>query len=222
MKLLVETVESCSNIVEVNEETQKKSYFIEGSFLHHSEPNRNGRLYEAKVMESAVNKFLDKIKDASALGELNHPNHPQMNMERACIKIQELAFDPKNPSVYGKAKVLGERFPCAGILRGMIDEGIKFGVSSRALGSVKANNEGINVVQPDLTINAIDVVSDPSGPSCFVNGIMEGAEWIFDEKTGIYVVAEEMRATIKKMPAKDVNENALRLFEQFLNKISKR
>lgn len=223
MKFLVEHVEDCSTEVELNEATQEKSYYITGPFAEAGCVNRNNRTYPEAVMEQALQKFSEKIKDNSAMGELNHPNHPQVNPDRAAIKIVEMTFADDGKTVMGKAKVLSpEDFPCARIVRGMIKEGIKFGVSTRALGSVKVNESGVSVVQPDFRLNAVDVVSDPSGPNCFVNGIMENAEWIYDEKTGMYVVAEEIKSVIKKMPAKDVNENALRIFEAFLNKISKR
>lgn len=223
MKLLVETVETCSTEVELNEATQEKSYYITGPFAESECVNRNKRKYPKAVMEQALDNFSEKIKDHSAMGELNHPNHPQVNADRAAIKIIEMKFDSDGKTVVGKAKVLSpEDFPCARIVRGMIKEGIKFGVSTRALGSVKMDESGVSVVQPDFRLNAVDVVTDPSGPNCFVNGIMEGAEWIFDEKSGVYVIAEEMKSTIRKMTSKKVNESAIELFEQFLNKISKR
>lgn len=222
MKLLVETVEQCNTIIELNEETKAKSYYITGPFAESECVNRNKRMYPKMVMESALGTYQTKIKDNSATGELNHPNHPNVNLERAAIKILEMNFDSDGKTVIGKAKVLGDKFPMGTIVRGMIDEGIKFGVSTRALGSVKLNESGISIVQPDFKLNAVDVVSDPSGPNCFVNGLMEGADWIFDEKSGTYIIAEQIKTEVKRMSAKEVEANTLKLFERFLNQISKK
>lgn len=222
MKLLVETVEQCNTIIELNEETKAKSYYITGPFAESECVNRNKRMYPKMVMESALGIYQTKIKDNSATGELNHPNHPNVNLERAAIKILEMNFDSDGKTVIGKAKVLGDKFPMGTIVRGMIDEGIKFGVSTRALGSVKLNESGISIVQPDFKLNAVDVVSDPSGPNCFVNGLMEGADWIFDEKSGTYIIAEQIKTEVKRMSAKEVEANTLKLFERFLNQISKK
>jgi hypothetical protein len=221
MKLLVEQVENCSTEIVLNEETKEKSYYITGPFMEAECVNRNRRMYPKSVMESALNVYSEKIRDHSAMGELNHPNHPMVNSERAVIKIVEMNFGDDGKTVMGKAKVLGDDFPCAKIVRGMIKEGIKFGVSSRALGSVVLK-EGVSIVQPDFKLNAIDVVTDPSGPNCFVNGLMESADWIFDEKSGTYIIAEQIKTQAQKMTSKELEEKAFQLMENFLNQISKK
>lgn len=221
MRLLVEKVEDCITEEIINEATAEKSYFITGPFAEYGVVNRNGRKYPEEVMESAMEVFSGKIRNNSAMGELNHPNHPQINPDRACIKIVEMNFTKGDGRVMGKAKVLGDDFPCGKIVRGMIKEGILFGVSTRAIGSV-IMKEGVNIVQPDFRLNAVDVVTDPSGPNCFVNGLMESAEWIFDEKSGTYIIAEQIKQEVKKMSAKEVEAKQLQIFESFLNLISKK
>lgn len=173
MKLIQELNESVETLVE-NTNSGKK-YFIEGKFLSADIPNKNKRVYPRSVMVRAVENYINSyIKENRALGELNHPsNGPSVNLDKSCHIIESLEF--RGSDVYGKARVLST--PMGEILKTLIDEGVKLGVSSRGLGSLKKLPSGINEVQNDYFIAAVDVVNDPSGIGCFVNGISENSDW---------------------------------------------
>ena len=177
--------------------------------------NRNGRSYPRSVMENALNQYSKLVEDKRALGELNHPSHPNVNLERASHIIESLEWDGNN--IMGKARIMTE-MPMGKIAKGLLDEGVKIGVSTRGLGSLQEKN-GINVVQNDFTMTAIDIVGDPSAPDAFVEGIMEGAEWIYNAATNSWIVAEHVRKTINKMSAKQISDQKAVLFEQFLKSI---
>lgn len=171
MKFFVDLSESVESLVE-NTTTGKK-YFIEGKFLSADVPNRNGRVYPKNVMENAVGKYqTDYIDQKRSMGELNHPQGPSINLDRVSHMIESLKFSGSD--VIGRAKILST--PMGEIAKNLIDEGVKLGVSSRGLGSLKLVN-GINQVQNDFWMSTVDIVSDPSGMGCFVNGIMESADW---------------------------------------------
>lgn len=215
MKFLVESqVESAiSPLIEsVNGE---KKYFIEGIFAQAELKNRNGRLYPKKVLEKAVNNFQSTISSKRAIGELNHPAHPTPNPERASHLIQKLEWD--NNNVMGKAKILTS-LPMGKIAKGLIDEGVSFGVSTRGMGSMIESKDS-KIVKDDYVLNTIDIVSDPSGINCFVDGIMEGQEWIFDAASGDWKMAEQLQSKMKKMSSKDILEHKAQLFEYFLNSL---
>lgn len=175
MKLIKELQEDVEYLVENT--SQGKQYYIEGQFLSADVTNRNGRVYPQNVMEAAVNKFQqDYIRANRAMGELGHPPNPQVNLDRVSHVIKSLDFDKaKKGAVIGKAHIIDT--PMGKIAKSLIDAGVKLGVSSRGLGSIKTIN-GVNYVQEDFTLNTVDIVSDPSGPGCFVSGIMENAEWV--------------------------------------------
>lgn|SRR5574343_19292 len=208
MKLILDLNEGIETLVE-NTESGKK-YYIEGKFLSADVPNRNGRVYPRKVMESAVEKYTkDYIKEQRALGELNHPsNGPSVNLDKACHIIESLEF--RGSDVYGKARVLST--PMGEIVKTLIDEKVKLGVSSRGLGSLKKTASGINEVQNDFFLAAVDVVNDPSGIGCFVNGIMEGASW--EMRNGEWILVEE-----KEDKPQISLEERLELFQRFLESI---
>ena len=216
MKLLREITEDVVPEIVLNESTQEKEYKIKGIFMEADTQNRNNRVYEHKVMSSALNNYKKLIEQKRALGELNHPSNPQVNLDKVAILINNLEFGPDNKKVYGEAKVLDT--PMGKIVKEFLKEGVKLGVSSRALGSVVTKN-GVQYVQPDFRLNAIDIVSDPSGPECFVEGLMESADWIFDEINGVYVIAEKLQEKVSKMSAKEIEAKKLQIFEQFIKSL---
>lgn len=172
MKLLTEVVDQ--NIEYLIENTkQGKTYWIEGRWATANEPNRNGRIYPGEIMESALKKYTEEyILPKRAMGELNHPQGPTINLDRVSHVIENLKMEGNY--VNGRAKVLDT--PMGLIAKNLIDEGIKLGVSTRGLGSLEEKN-GIKLVKSDFFISAIDVVSDPSGNGCYVKGIYEGVDY---------------------------------------------
>ena len=193
----------------------EKGYYIEGVFAQAEKVNRNGRNYPKSVLEKAVEKYLPMIQAKRSLGELNHPPHPNVNPERASHLIQKLEWNGNN--IMGRAKILTS-LPMGKIAKGLIDEGVSFGVSTRGMGSIKEGT-GIKIVQDDYVMNTIDLVSDPSGIDCWVNGIMESKEWTFDATTGNWIIAEKVQAQMKKMSAKQIAEQKSMLFAKFLRSI---
>lgn len=191
----------------VENTTGGKKYYIEGKFLSAEVPNKNKRIYPLKVMESAVDKYKKEyVEQKRAMGELNHPTTgPTINLDKVCHIIESLEF--RGNDVYGKARVLST--PNGEILKSLIDEGVKVGVSSRGLGTLKKLSSGINEVQDDFFMAAVDVVNDPSGIGCFVNGLSENSEWkLIDDK---WVIVEN-QTTVSI-------EEKLELFQRFLNSI---
>lgn len=177
MKILNDLNESIEYLVENT--SSGKNYFIEGNFLSADIPNRNRRIYPKHVMEHAVENYTKEfIKNNRAMGELNHPtpSNPTINLDKVSHVIESLTFN--GSLVIGKARVLST--PMGNILKTLIDEKVKVGVSSRGLGSIKKLNNGLSEVQNDFYLGAIDVVSDPSGIGCFVDGISESSEWILE------------------------------------------
>lgn len=172
MRLISELTESVEYLVESNGKT--KNYFIEGVFMQAEVPNRNKRFYSHSVMENALNKFQENISSKRAMGELGHPNSPNINLDRVSHNIERLVFEKHD--VIGRAKIFDT--PMGKIAKNLIDEGIKLGVSSRGLGSLVPRDNGISEVQNDFMISTIDIVADPSAPSAWVNGILESKEWI--------------------------------------------
>lgn len=225
MKLITEVfTEDCAVITEASE-SGKKNYFIEGIFMQGDIKNRNGRIYPSQVLEKEMKRYNDQfIKTKRALGELGHPDGPQINGDRVSHLITEMKRDGSN--FIGKAKILST--PMGEIVKTFIDEGVKVGVSTRGLGSVKATKEGIMEVQDDFHLATVDVVTDPSGPDCFVRGIMENTEYYYDITSGTWraqqvieeavkEVKKEYRRTIRK-----IDENyAARLFENFIRSLKK-
>lgn len=216
MKLLREIIEDVTPEIVLNEQTNEKEYKIKGVFMEAETCNRNGRMYPKKVMESALKSYQKLIDEKRSLSELNHPANPQVNLDKVSHLVTKLEFADCGKKVLGEAKVLNT--PMGQIVKEFLKEGVKLGVSSRALGSV-VMKDGVNIVQPDFRLNAIDIVSDPSGPECFVNGLMESADWIFDEESGVYVIAEKLREKAVKMTAKEIEAKTLQLFEEFIKNI---
>lgn len=209
MKLFIDLNESVETLVE-NTEAGKK-YFIEGKFLSANRPNRNGRVYPLAVMEGAVGKYQkDYIQQKRSLGELNHPNGPTINLDRVSHMIESLRFE--GDDVFGRAKILNT--PMGEIAKNLIDEGVKLGVSSRGLGSLKSVN-GVNEVQKDFWISTVDIVSDPSGYGCFVNGLQESLDWdVLADGTVQQIVVDHAKKRIDE-------SKAIKAFADFMLKISK-
>jgi len=219
MKLITEIYdEDCAVMTEASEDG-KKGYFIEGIFMQGDIKNRNGRIYPSDILEKEMKRYNDTfIKTKRALGELGHPNGPQINGDRVSHLITEMKRDGSN--FVGKAKILST--PMGEIVKTFIDEGVKVGVSTRGLGSVKATKEGIMEVQDDFHLATVDIVTDPSGPNCFVNGIMENTEYYYDITSGNWRIAEKLEETVKELKKevsvrKPIDEaKAIRMFESFI------
>ena len=213
MKLLYEDIDqsSITRLIEESKTDSKKSYYLTGPFAESERLNRNQRFYTKECLESAVDKFMPMIEARRSLGELNHPPSPQVNPREASHFIQELRWEGN--IVWGKAKVMTE-MPMGKIVKALMDENIQLGMSTRGLGSIKVVN-GINTVQNDYVMNTVDIVSDPSGISCFVDGIMEGAEWIYEASTQSWKKAEAIREEIKRGPSPNAAKQA-EYFASFL------
>lgn len=223
MQLITEiNDEDCQVITEASDDG-KKNYFIEGIFMQGDLKNRNGRVYPSEILEKEMSRYSENfIKTKRALGELGHPNGPQINGDRVSHLITEMRRDGSN--FYGKAKILST--PMGEIVKTFIDEGVKVGVSTRGLGSVKPSKTGIMEVQDDFHLATVDVVTDPSGPDCFVNGIMENTEYYYDITSGNWRIAEKLESVVKEMKkeytqtTKKIDElKALRIFEEFMSSL---
>ena len=214
MKLISEFVDHQIgyNII-TEEKTGKKNYVIEGVFAQADMKNRNGRIYPKPIMEKAINSYNDKqVSKGRAVGELNHPEGPTVNLDKVSHKIEELKFQGND--VMGKATVLNT--PMGMIVQGLLDGGVQLGVSTRGMGSL-VNQNNVMVVKDDFILNAIDIVQDPSAPSAFVNGVMEGVEWIWNNGILEAQTIEKMETEIKKAPRKDLYEVQVREFKNFLS-----
>lgn len=220
MKLITEITETVNVITEAREDG-KKNLFIEGVFLQSNIPNRNGRRYSSEIMEREVNRYMKEIvSKGRAYGELGHPDGPGINLDRVSHIITELRRDGDN--WIGKAKISST--PMGQIAAGLIEDGAQLGVSSRGMGSLKEGKDGIMEVQDDFYLaTAADIVADPSAPDAFVNGIMEGIEWVWNNGKPIAKSLEEMHQEVEKASrAKRLNEQKkLALFERFVKEISK-
>lgn len=214
MKLIVETVEEVKYLVEEN--NGQKSHFIEGVFMQSEQKNRNGRVYPKNVMAREVNRYNEEyIKEKRAFGELGHPDSPSINLDRVSHMIVSLHEDGNN--FIGKAKILGT--PYGNIVKNLIDEGAKLGVSSRGMGSLKPAN-GFQLVQDDYYLaTAADIVADPSAPDAFVRGIMENKEWVYVNGVLCEMEVEQMQKEIKKAKQKQLEEVKLRQFANFISKL---
>jgi len=205
MKLICEVNESIKFLVE--EKEGKKSFFIEGIFMQADIPNRNGRMYRSNILEKEVERYnREYIKENRAFGELGHPQGPSINLDRVSHMIKSLVKEGSN--FVGKAKIMDT--PYGNIVKNLMSEGANLGVSSRGMGSLRANNEGINEVQDDFHLaTAADIVADPSAPDAFVRGIMEGVEWVWDN--GI------LKA--QKTSSKNLEEQKILVFQEFIRSL---
>jgi hypothetical protein len=217
MKLIRETVEETKLIVEDKGLGKGKTYFIEGVFLQSELVNRNGRMYKESTMDREVGRYMqEQVKNNRAYGELGHPDGPGINLDRVSHLIVDLRKEGTN--YIGRAKIL--ETPMGNIARGLLDGGANLGVSSRAMGSLKQNNEGVQVVQDDFMLStAADIVADPSAPDAYVRGIMEGKEWIFVDGKFVEQNIEEVKSFIKKTSSRNLEEAKILAFQHFLSKI---
>lgn len=221
MKLIRETFEDLEYITE-GAEGEPKNLYIKGVFLQSSIKNRNGRLYPEEVMDKEVGRYIkESVNTKSSYGELGHPASPQIGLDRVSHIITELTKD--GPNWIGKARITST--PMGDVARGLIESGGRLGVSSRGMGTVKPNKSGINEVQSDFRLaTAADIVADPSAPDAYVNGIMENVEWLYNEKHGWQMIdlAEQAKVQINQaVRNKKLEEMKLRLFEEYLKKVSK-
>ena len=216
MKLIREEIESVEFVVE--SKNGKKSLYIEGVFLQGNIKNRNGRMYPMETLRREVGRYNENhVQSGRALGELGHPDGPTVNLDRVSHKIVSLRESGAN--FIGKAKILNT--PMGKIASSLIEEGVKLGVSSRGIGSLKMTKEGINVVGDDFMLaTAADIVADPSAPDAFVEGIMEGKEWVWD---GGILREKFAHKTYKQINTlvdqKKLDEQKLNLFSDFLSNL---
>ena len=214
MKLISEFVyhQIGYNII-TEEKTGKKNYVIEGVFAQADMKNRNGRIYPKAIMEKAIGDYNEKqVSKGRAVGELNHPEGPTVNLDKVSHKIEELKFEGND--VMGKATVLDT--PMGQIVKGLLDGGVQLGVSTRGMGSLMQQNNAM-VIKDDFMLNAIDIVQDPSAPSAFVNGVMEGVDWVWHNGILEPQAIEKMETEIKKAPRADLYEVQVREFKNFLS-----
>jgi len=216
MKLIREEIESVEFLVE--QKNGKKSMYIEGVFLQGNIKNRNGRMYPMETLRREVARYNEnRVVAGRALGELGHPDGPTVNLDRVSHKIVSLKESGSN--FVGKAKILNT--PMGKIASSLIEEGVRLGVSSRGIGSLKMTREGVNIVGDDFMLaTAADIVADPSAPDAFVEGIMEGKEWVWDGGILRERYAEKTYKTINTLvDQKRLDEQKLNLFNDFLNNL---
>jgi hypothetical protein len=218
MKLIKELNEDLQFIVEESSDNGKKSLFIEGVFLQANLKNRNGRMYPKEIMAKEVNRYIkEQVSTKRAYGELGHPEGPNINLDRVSHMIVSLREDGNN--WIGRAKILDT--PMGNIASSLIKEGAGLGVSARGLGTLKEVN-GINEVQDDFMLaTAADIVADPSAPDAYIQGIMEGKEWVFVKGVWQDREIEETKNLIKKTSSRNLSEAKVKAFEAFLDKISR-
>ena len=213
MKLIAEYNEQGIECIVEAKEDGSKNHFIEGVFMQAESKNRNGRIYPKAIMEGAVDKYVtEQVSQNRAVGELNHPEGPTVNLDKVSHKITELSW--KGNDVVGKAQILDT--PMGNIVKGLLEGGVQLGVSTRGMGSLEEKN-GIMFVKDDFVLNTVDIVQDPSAPTAFVNGIMEGVEWVWNNGVIESQVIEQMETEIKKAPRADLYETQTREFKNFLS-----
>ena len=214
MKLITEHLEKIEYITEAKENGEKDVY-IEGIFMQAEKQNRNNRIYPKEVLKGATDKYVkEQVKTGRAVGELNHPEGPQINLDKVSHRITKLNFEGNN--VVGKALILDT--PMGKIVKGLVEGGCKLGVSSRGMGTVE-QKEGKTYVKDDFVLATVDIVQDPSAPSAFVEGIMEGVEWIWDNGVLKPQQIEEYETEIKKVPMGRISEAQERIFGDILSKL---
>ena len=217
MKLIREEIEDIKILTESR--NGKKSLYIEGVFLQGNIKNRNGRMYPMETLQKEVGRYIkEQVDQGRAVGELGHPDSPTVNLDRVSHKIMSLKESGSN--FIGKAKIL-ESTPMGKIASSLLSEGVKLGVSSRGIGSLKPTKEGFNVVSDDFMLaTAADIVADPSAPDAFVEGIMEGKEWVWEGTILREKKAEEIKSRVDTLVSqRALEENKLNLFNEFINSL---
>ncbi len=213
MKLITEYNESNVQCIVEKAEDGSKNYVIEGIFAMAESKNRNGRIYPKAAMEKAVDKYVtEQVKTKRAVGELNHPDGPTVNLDKVSHLITDLQWEGNN--VMGKAQILDT--PMGQIVKGLLEGGVQLGVSTRGMGSLEQRN-GTMYVKDDFILNTVDIVQDPSAPNAFVNGIMEGVDWVWNNGVIEAREIERMETEIKTAPRADLYETQTREFKNFLS-----
>tara|TARA_R110002096_G_scaffold69149_2_gene166380 strand:- start:2214 stop:2873 length:660 start_codon:yes stop_codon:yes gene_type:complete len=215
MKLISEFTESGLNcIVEAKEDGEKK-YVIEGVFAQADQKNRNGRIYPRAIMQNAVDRYVsEQVSKKRAVGELNHPEGPTVNLDKVSHLITDLRLEGND--VIGKAQILDT--PMGRIVKGLLEGGVQLGVSTRGMGSLEQKN-GVSYVKDDFILSTVDIVQDPSAPDAFVNGIMEGVDWVWNNGILEAQVIEKMETEIKQATVAHRPEVQIREFKNFLSLI---
>lgn len=213
MKLIKEIHQDLEYITE-EKSGGKHNTYIKGIFMQSEQQNRNGRVYPKSVLEKELQRYQNMISEKRSLGELGHPPNPQINLNNVSHLITNLQWEGND--IIGTAKILDT--PMGKIAKNFIEEGVRLGVSSRGLGSLK-ERDGINEVQDDFHLATVDIVADPSAPDAFVEGIMENAEWICENGVWKTIEVEQAQKVIRKASSKQLAESKLKVFEAFLNSI---
>ena len=215
MKLITEMTEDIQVLIEEDKSTGTKNHYIQGVFMQAEQKNRNGRIYPLGIMTNEVTRYnKDLVSRHRAMGELNHPQGPTVNLDRVSHMIKDLKCEGND--VVGKAKLLDT--PMGNIAKNLVNEGAQLGVSSRGMGSLEEKN-GVNYVKPDFMLSAVDIVADPSAPGAFVNGIMEGKEWIWNNGVLQEKEIHEYHQMIQKASRRELEEKAMLAFQSFLSKL---
>jgi len=215
MKLIKEVYENLEYIAEANADGEKE-FFIEGIFMQANQKNRNGRMYPTDILEKEVERYNQEyVEKNRAFGELGHPQGPTINLERVSHMIKSLTKEGDN--FIGKAKIMDS--PYGNIVKNLIKEGASLGVSSRGMGSLKSKN-GVNEVQGDFYLaTAADIVADPSAPDAFVEGIMEGVEWVYEGGKWVEHFVEQAQQEVHAASKADLEQVKLQVFENFLKRL---
>lgn len=216
MKLIKEEIQNVRFLIEEDKKTGKKHHIIEGIFMQADKQNRNGRVYPFDTLRREVERYnKEYITKNRAVGELGHPDTPSINLDRVSHMITSLKPDGSN--FVGRAKILDT--PMGNIVKGLLDGGVTLGVSTRGVGSLKPHN-GYQLVQDDFKLaTAADIVADPSAPDAFVQGIMEGKDWIFENGAWREMDYENAVTKIKTVSKRDIEAVALKLFENYISKL---
>ena len=216
MKLICELTESVDYELIEEGAGGKKQYFIEGIFMQSEQKNKNGRIYPKEVLQKEVNRYVKEyVEPKRAFGELGHPDGPTVNLDRVSHMITELVEDGKN--FMGRAKILDT--PNGQIVKSLIDEGARLGVSSRGMGTLKPDKKA-QIVQDDFYLaTAADIVADPSAPNAFVEGIMEGVEWVWDNGLLKAQDVERAKTNIQKASSQQLEELKLKEFKNLLSNL---
>jgi len=214
MKLITEHNENVKHLITESADG-KKQHFIEGVFMQAEKQNRNNRVYPKPVLEKAVADYVrESVATGRAVGELNHPDGPTINLDKVSHLITDLSW--KGNDVIGKAKIL--ETPMGQIVKGLLDGGCQLGVSSRGMGTV-GESGGNSTVNEDFVLSTVDIVQDPSAPSAFVEGIMEGVEYFYEGNNIVAMQADEYHSRMKRLSTKKLAEQQTKLFTNFLSEI---
>lgn len=204
------------NVISESTEDGKKNVFIEGIFMQAEQQNRNGRIYEKNILFKEADRYnKEYVEKNRAMGELGHPNGPTLNLERVSHNITDLKFEGNN--VVGRARILDT--PYGKIVKSLINDGVKLGVSTRGMGTLEEKN-GVKYVKEDFMLTAVDIVADPSAPDAFVNGIMEGKEWVWDNGVLREKQIDFYKRSLTKTELKNLDEHKINIFKDFMSKLS--